>query len=64
LDLKVAEIDKRLQEKSLLTQEMILHAKHADDCKARAGDTIDWSGVVPALNNIDLWEKVSDTGAK
>jgi len=64
LDLKVTDIDERLQKKSLLTQEMILQAEHADDCKARAGDTIDWSGVVPTLNNIDLWKKVSDTGAK
>jgi hypothetical protein len=61
---EVQDIDRLLNMKGLLTEEMkmeeISEENRAQFCKNAAGDSIDWSGDIPLLKSLDQWEKVID----
>ncbi len=67
LNQELKQIDRQLISMELLTKEMKMEGEsdssRAEICKVAAGDTLDWSGEIPVLRNIEQWMKlvVGDT---
>ncbi len=59
LDQELESITRQLVKQKLLTEEIKKATElGADNCKVCAGDTLDWSGAIPVLKNIEQWKKV------